>query len=475
MINQLLTIVKNNPSSVFLNYKNKSYSYEEIQIQVIHTARVINQYNLKKNILIGIQILDPLEFIINWFACDYLGLISVLINPKFKSTELNTIINSVQLSHLITSRKSVSKKLINKVNLIFNEDGASIQNCGVSIKPVQKNLIDTITIIFTSGSNGKPKPVELSTQNFLYSFKNWNDEIKFSNNDSIMNILPLHHIAGISAIIRGLLSHCPVYLLEKFNIDNFILEASKQKITVISLVPTILYTLLQIEEGIKCLQSFRMILTGGGPANSILLEKCIKLNIPIFVTYGMTETCSGVSGFWIIDYPKKLNSVGKPFNNLTISTAPQKNKYSKIRIFGEIIANGYWGELPFNSQFISNDLGEIDKDGFLFLKPLRQDRIVTGGENVNPFEIEEVIIKFPNIVECYVIGVENQKWGEEIIAFIKTNEKFNKLDLVEFCKNQLLEFKIPKKFIICEELPKNELGKINRLKVDQLIKGHEHI
>lgn len=475
MINQLLTIVKNNPSAVFLNYKNKSYSYEEIQIQVIHTARVINQYNLKKNILIGIQILDPLEFIINWFACDYLGLISVLINPKFKSTELNTIINSVQLSHLITSRKSVSKKLINKVNLIFNEDGASIQNCGVSIKPVQKNLIDTITIIFTSGSNGKPKPVELSTQNFLYSFKNWNDEIKFSNNDSIMNILPLHHIAGISAIIRGLLSHCPVYLLEKFNIDNFILEASKQKITVISLVPTIIYTLLQIEEGIKCLQSFRMILTGGGPANSILLEKCIKLNIPIFVTYGMTETCSGVSGFWINDYPKKLNSVGKPFNYLTISTAPQKNKYSKICILGEIIANGYWGELPFNSQFISNDLGEIDKDGFLFLKPLRQDRIVTGGENVNPFEIEEVIIKFPNIVECYVIGVENQKWGEEIIAFIKTNEKFNKLDLVEFCKNQLLEFKIPKKFIICEELPKNELGKINRLKVDQLIKGHEHI
>jgi len=475
MINQLLTIVKNNPSAVFLNYKNKSYSYEEIQIQVIHTARVINQYNLKKNILIGIQILDPLEFIINWFACDYLGLISVLINPKFKSTELNTIINSVQLSHLITSRKSVSKKLINKVNLIFNEDGASIQNCGVSIKPVQKNLIDTITIIFTSGSNGKPKPVELSTQNFLYSFKNWNDEIKFSNNDSIMNILPLHHIAGISAIIRGLLSHCPVYLLEKFNIDNFILEASKQKITVISLVPTIIYTLLQIEEGIKCLQSFRMILTGGGPANSILLEKCIKLNIPIFVTYGMTETCSGVSGFWINDYPKKLNSVGKPFNYLTISTAPQKNKYSKICILGEIIANGYWGELPFNSQFISNDLGEIDKDGFLFLKPLRQDRIVTGGENVNPFEIEEVIIKFPNIVECYVIGVENQKWGEEIIAFIKTNEKFNKLDLVEFCKNQLLEFKIPKKFIICEELPKNELGKINRLKVDQSIKGHEHI
>ncbi|MBC8197833.1 MAG: AMP-binding protein [Candidatus Marinimicrobia bacterium] len=475
MINQLLTIVKNNPSAVFLNYKNKSYSYEEIQIQVIHTARVINQYNLKKNILIGIQILDPLEFIINWFACDYLGLISVLINPKLKSTELNTIINSVQLSHLITSRKSVSIKLVNKVNLIFNEDGASIQNCGVSIKPVKKNLIDTITIIFTSGSSGKPKPVELSTQNFLYSFKNWNDEIKFSNNDSIMNILPLHHIAGISAIIRGLLSHCPVYLFEKFNIDNFILEASKQKITVISLVPTIIYTLLQIEEGIKCLQSFRMILTGGGPANSILLENCIKLNIPIFVTYGMTETCSGVSGFWINDYPEKLNSVGKPFNNLTISTAPQKNKYSKICIFGEIIANGYWGELPFNSQFISNDLGEIDKDGFLFLKPLRQDRIVTGGENVNPFEIEEVIIKFPNIVACCVLGVENQKWGEEIIAFIKTNEKFNKLDLVEFCKNQLLEFKIPKKFIICEELPKNELGKINRLKVDQLIKGHEHI
>ncbi len=475
MINQLLTIAKNNPSSIFLNYKNKSYTYEEIQIQVIHTARVINQNNLKNNILIGIQILDPIEFIINWFACDYLGLISVLINPKFKSNELYTIINSVQLSHLITSRKSDSRKLVNKVNLIFNEDGSSIQNCGVSIIPIQKNLNDTITIIFTSGSNGKPKPVELSTQNFLSSFKNWNNEIKFSDNDSIMNVLPLHHIAGISSIIRGLLSHCPVFLLEKFNVDNFILEVNKQKITVISLVPTIIFKLLQIEEGIKCLQSFRMILTGGGPANSILLEKCIKLNIPIFVTYGMTETCSGVSGFWINDYPNKLNSVGKPFNHLTISTTTQKNKYSKICILGEIIANSYWGELPFNSQFTTNDLGVIDSDGFLFLKPLRRYRIVTGGENVNPFEIEEIILKYPNIEACCVLGIENQKWGEEIIAFIKINGKLNKLDLVEFCKSQLLEYKIPKKFIICNEIPKNELGKINRLKVDQLIKDHEHI
>jgi o-succinylbenzoate---CoA ligase len=475
MINHFLTIAKNYPSKIFLNYKNKEYSYEDIQIHIIHTVRVINQNNLKKNTLVGIQIIDPLEFIINWYACDYLGLVSVLINPKLKSEEFNSIISSVQLSYLITSRNNYSNELIKKVNIIFIEDEAFLQNCGASIIPIQKNKNDTITIIFTSGSNGNPKPVELSTQNFLSSYKNWNHEIKFSKNDSIMNLLPLHHIAGISAIMRGLLSQCPVYLLEKFNIDNFISEIKKNKLTVISLVPTIIFNLLKNDEGIKCLQSFRMILTGGGPASSILLEKCIKLKINIFVTYGMTETCSGVSGFWIKNHPNKLNSVGKPFNYISISTSTQKNQYSKICILGEIIAKGYWGEKPFNSQFTSNDLGKIDSEGFLYLKPLRSDRIVTGGENVNPAEIEDIILKFPNILDCCVLGIENQKWGEELIAFIRANGKLNKLKLIEFCKNQLIEYKIPKDFIVCNEIPKNELGKINRIKANQLIKDHGHI
>ena len=95
MINQLLTTAENDPTKIFLHYKNIKYSYDEIQNQIIHTARIINQYNIEVGSLIGIQLSNPLEFIINWFSCNYLGLISVLINPKLKNNELKPIIDDL--------------------------------------------------------------------------------------------------------------------------------------------------------------------------------------------------------------------------------------------------------------------------------------------------------------------------------------------------------------------------------------------
>ena len=117
----------------------------------------------------------------------------------------------------------------------------------------------------------------------------------------------------------------------------------------------------------------------------------------------MTVTCSGVSGFWIKNYPNKLNSVGKPFKNLSLSTIKKNDQYSQICISGDNVANGYWNKPSFNSEFILGDLGKFDSDGFLYLKQHRTDIIVTGGENVNPLEVEQVIKKFHGIVDCCIL------------------------------------------------------------------------
>ena len=218
-----------------------------------------------------------------------------------------------------------------------------------------------------------------------------------------------------------------------------------------------------------------MILVGGGSIDPQLLEKCIINNINIFITYGQTETCSGITGFWIKNNPNKLKSVGKPFDNVNISTTAQNKEYSNINIQGDNISNGYWNQIRLNSKFITDDLGKFDTDGFLYLKPHTKNKIVTGGANVNPVEVELVIQKYPNIIDCCVIGFKNKKWGEEIIAFIHTNKNIIYDDLIKYCKNYLLEFKIPKRFIKCNEIPKNELGKINRLKAEKILKDHGHI
>jgi o-succinylbenzoate---CoA ligase len=476
MIQYLLRNVDKYPHRPFIIYNEKTYSNEEFLFQVQHTSRVLKYHDIKKKSLVGIYLNDPFEFLIHWFACNYLGLISVLLNSKLKNIELNKFIESVNLKDIITSRNSTNIEKSNSLNLILIEDSPSLSSCGDSFDIENWNIYETFTIIFTSGSDGRPKPVELSIHNFLSSFKNWNNEIQFRADDKIINFLPLHHIAGLSSICRGLLSQTLIIQIQKFQSDEFILSVQKFKPLIVSMVPTVIYKLLQSEKGIHSLKIFRMILVGGGPATDHLLETCLRHNINIFVTYGMTETTSGVSGFWINAHPNKLKSVGKPFLNLTLSTKVKSlNEYSPIIVIGENVANGYLNENRFNSQFISGDLGKYDVDGFLHLKPLREDRIISGGENINPFEVENILNKIPNVLDCCVVGIKDSEWGETIITFIQKKKILSKSEIIDFCQARLLEYKIPKKIYFCNEIPKNELGKINRTQIKKLLKDSEHI
>ena len=472
MIQFLIENSEKNPDLTFVEFENRKYSYKEFLYQVIHSARILKSSKIPPKDLIGIQIQNPLEFLIQWFACNFLGLTSVLLNPKLNGEELQKYLDSTQLKTLVTSRNSIAQFSNSHLGLIFVEDSPSISLCGNELDKFDWDENDATTIIFTSGSDGFPKPVELTTANFKSSFNSWNHEIQFEN-DKKINFLPLHHIAGISAIFRGLLSRTPIYLMDKFHIDDFIECCKKFNPTIVSLVPTVVYNLLKTEDGINCLKSFRMILVGGGPSNKNILETCLKHDINLFVTYGMTETSSGVSGFWIKNHPDKLDSVGKPFSGLTLTTNHKSEDFSPICIMGEMVAKGYLEKEKFNHNFKSGDFGRIDNDGFLYLQPLRKDRIVTGGENVNPLEIENVILEIPEVLDCCVIGIEDSKWGEKILAFVTNEVELKESEILDYCNQRLLEFKIPKQIVFCEELPRNELGKINRELVEKLIIDYE--
>lgn len=472
MIQFLIESAEKSPQKPFIIYNEKMYDYEEFYYQVIHAVRVLQQQNISSKSLIGIHLENPFEFIIHWFACNYLGYISVLLNPKLKFNELKKHTNSVPLDKIITTRHSFKNQSLEMNKIIFIEDSSSISVCGNESKKINWDMDETITIIFTSGSDGFPNPVEFSQQNILASFTSWNEEIQFNKKDKLLNCLPLFHIAGISAVFRGLLSQTSVLLQQKFDLELFISHSKKYNISISSLVPTMIFRLLQSEGGIKCLQLYRMILIGGGPASTQLLEQCLQNEINIFVTYGMTETCSGVSGFWIHKHPDKLDSIGMAFKEMTVSLSNKNEEYSNICVLGENVANGYWGENRFNNQFFSNDLGKYDEDGFLYLKPLRKDRIVTGGENVNPLEVEDVILKIQEVQDCCVIGIEDFEWGEKIIAFVKCSKNLDKMDIIDFCSERILDYKIPKEIIFCEDLPQTELGKINRDKVNELLKDY---
>ena len=170
----------------------------------------------------------------------------------------------------------------------------------------------------------------------------------------------------------------------------------------------------------------------------------------------MSETCSGTVGLKLLDEPQNKLYAGRPFNGAKIWT-----ENDELHISGPMVMKGYAGEPETNGTHNSHDLGRIDEDNLIFLDIRRKDLIITGGENVNPIEVEEALIKIEGITDAAVVGVEDEDWGQKVIAYIVNSEfGIRNLELRMKLKNELSNFKIPKEFIQVLSIPRNELGKI---------------
>ena len=246
---------------------------------------------------------------------------------------------------------------------------------------IKKN--DVAAIILTSGTTDIPKAVELTYQNFEASCQNWDSFLNFKNNDQFLCCLPLHHIGGLAVLVRALIYDFSINLAESFNSDLLYNLIKANPVSIVSLVPTMLE--IHKPDRIDYI-TIEAILLGGGPASNKLLDKYLKNKLNIVKTYGMTETCSGIVGLWIKDYPSKKESSGKPFKDVKIKVIN-----NEVHIKGPMVMKGYLNEKKNNEYHNSKDIGWLDKDNNLFIK-MRKDLIVSGGENKLK-EIELLLMK----------------------------------------------------------------------------------
>ena len=197
----------------------------------------------------------------------------------------------------------------------------------------------------------------------------------------------------------------------------------------------------------------------------ILLTCVLSQRQPIVKTYGMTETCSGIVGLIIQNQPEKKHFSGYPFTDVSI-----KIINNEIIISGPMVMKGYLNDSESQGTHNSRDIGWIDKDGYLFIEMRRKDLIISGGENINPKEIERNLMDINNINDVCVVGIDDREWGQKIVAYISLNDysiglQYNKVKNILL--ENLSEFKIPKEYIIVKNIPRNEIGKIeyNKLKI----------
>jgi O-succinylbenzoic acid--CoA ligase len=306
-------------------------------------------------------------------------------------------------------------------------------------------------VLFTSGTSGEPKPVELTFGNLDASAAASAGVLGTEPDDRWLCVLPLFHVAGLAILVRAARAAATVELRER---PDDLTEA-----TLLSLVPTQLRRLLD-GEGFDA-PRLRALLLGGGAVPPELLEEARRYGIPARCTYGMTETASQV----VVTEP--WEAAGRPLPGAEIEIAAD----------GEILISGPMAApatLADDGRIHTGDIGYFDRSGRLQVQGRLKELIITGGENVAPVAVEAVVLAHPSVGDAGVAGVPDREWGEAVTAFIVEREPVSDYELDAFCRERLAGYQVPKRFVRVESLPRNAGGKLLRLELRHQAPSTKH-
>ena len=316
------------------------------------------------------------------------------------------------------------KKQLNSLNIkvVFSYDEKFIsfnrvyQSEKEDIKSVDEYDEEKIAVIMnTSATTGEFKSVPIRWKQFHSHVKASQKSLGVADEDNWLIVLPMYHVSGLTALMRSLYNGTQVTILGKFDEEQVIHLIEKSTINIISIVPTMLNRIVnRIEK-----HNLRVVLVGGEFIPKALVEKCIIKNIPIYKTYGMTETTSQSATFPVMKHPEKIDSVGLALEGVDIRIQRcYENGMGEVLIKSPMLMDGYIGKESIDGYFNTGDVGYIDEDGFLYILDRFQNLIISGGENIYPMEIENVLYEHPDIKECAVVGKKDEKWGQIPVLYV---------------------------------------------------------
>jgi len=357
--------------------------------------------------------------------------------------------------------------------------GSTPDEPDVSIRPD-----DTVYIIYTSGTTGKPNGAMITHRGQWECSRSMAIEVPIRRVEKHLEGMMLFHIGPRSFLFPVFHRGCTNYLVERFDPRRFLEIIEKERITTTELVPTQIAMILDLPDHEQYdTSSLHTIFYAAMPMPVALLKRGIERFGQVFVQgFGQTETGPLICAFCReyhnpygdeIDI-KRLGSCGQPAIDVDVKIVDEQDNELGPNQVGEIAARhawlmkGYWNKPERTEETIKDgwvytgDMGYVDEDGFLYIVDRKKDMIVSGGENIYPREIEEVLYCHPAVREAAVIGVPSEKWGEDVKAIIalKHGETADEAEIVEFCKDKLAGYKKPKTVEFLPELPKTGSGKI---------------
>jgi o-succinylbenzoate---CoA ligase len=475
------------PNRTAFYFNDQEVTFKEVYLHSLSIAEKFTTLGIKKGDYVAILLKNHLDMVYVLFGLQLTGASAVLLNIRLTSNEIAWQLKDANVKLLITEEKlaPIYSELEDTTYILKQQ--LSLINQTAFTRQEEIYLNDICSVMYTSGTTGNPKGVLQTYANHWWSAMGSALNLGLNEKDRWICTVPLFHISGYSILMRGIIYGMAVILHEGFDEAKIVNDIVNKKGSIISVVSTMVPRILEHLGNQTLPNTFRCMLVGGGPVPKSLLEACVEKHIPIYQTYGMTETASQVVTLTPEDSLIKLGSAGKPLFPVQLKIKNTESDEAKPMESGEIIIKapnvtiGYLNQPGVTSEKIQNgwlhtgDIGYLDEDGFLYVQDRRSDLIISGGENIYPAEIEGILLSHPEVVDAGVIGIKDPVWGQVPVAIAvkKTNSLINSAGLQNFCQENLAKYKVPKKIVFTNALPRNAAKKLMRHKLRDWWKEHQ--
>ncbi|MDQ0067610.1 AMP-binding protein [Chryseobacterium lathyri] len=491
--------------SVHQNYRA---TYQEFYNQTTAVAKALIFLGAKSGDRIGIWASNRYEWVLLQYATARIGTILVNINPAYRTHELTYVINQSGIRLMFSSlsfKTSNYKEMVEYAKevcpsleheIFFDDNWEDFLNNGQDISDDTLHSFeehvqfdDPVNIQYTSGTTGFPKGVTLSHHNILNNGYFIGVRLKYSEKDRVCIPVPFYHCFGmvIGNICCTAHGACIVIPNDSFDPDITLKTVSAEKCTSLYGVPTMFIAELAVKDfDTYDFSNLRTGVMAGSVCPPEIMKKVESLmNIKeMSICYGMTET-SPVSTQTLIGTPleKQVSTVGTVQDHLEIKIIDENGKTVKRGEHGELCTRGYsvmlkyWND-PENTKKVlddarwmhTGDMAVMDDDGFIAISGRIKDLIIRGGENISPKEVEDFLYTYPNILDVQIIGVPSEKFGEEVMAWVKVRKGFNvsETELLEYCQGRIAHYKVPKYWKFVDEFPMTISGKIRKVEMREI-------
>ena len=504
-------------------------SYYDFDREIDELASGFLALGLQKGDRVGIWSPNRYEWVLTQFATARVGLVLVNINPAYRIAEVEYALNKVGCKLLIAAKAFKTSNYLDMIRSLAPEleqcepgrlnaaklphlrcvavlgepTGGGIMGfddlvgLGGPAQQLRLQLIDSalnpddpINIQFTSGTTGSPKGATLSHYNIVNNARYVTDRIRLTEADRLCIPVPLYHCFGMVMGVLGCVSKgaAMVFPGESFDPAATLAALSSEKCTALYGVPTMFVAMLEeMANGNYDLSAMRTGIMAGAPCPVEVMERVTsEMNMPeVTICYGMTET-SPVSFQSFVDdsTDKRCSTVGRVHPHLEVKIVDDNNRIVPVGSQGELctrgysVMKGYWDDEEKTKESIrdgwmhTGDLAVLDAEGFCSITGRVKDMIIRGGENIYPREIEEYLFRHPKVSEVQVFGIPDEKYGEEVCAWIVpvSGETMTEEEVRGFCQGQIAHYKIPRHIRIVSEIPMTITGKPQKFVMrDQMV------